>query len=240
MAETMATSQRPVPLPDPVRPDASRAHSIFFRHAAVRAGTALLPGLAAYVAAREHVRPAAAGLIGMDVGSAVLLALLWGAIATANAHTTRARAGAEDPGRTLVYVIVVLASATSLLAATILVGSARDLTPALRQLGAILCLATVALAWAVTHTAFTFRYAHLYYREDAEGVGGIDLPGSADPAYFDFAYFAFTIGMCFQVSDACVSSAQIRRTVLLHAVISFAYNSIILAFVLNLVFGLAN
>ena len=216
------------------------AHHIVFRHALVRVGLSLAAGIAAYVAARSQVRAAASALVGMDAGSAVLLAVSWTAIASSDAPLTRARAGAEDPGRTLVYVIIVLASATSLLAATILVGSARDLTPTLRQLGAVLCLATVALAWVVTHTAFTFRYAHLYYREDSEGVGGIDLPGKTDPAYFDFAYFAFTIGMCFQVSDACVSSPQIRRTVLLHAVISFAYNSIILAFVLNLVFGLAN
>jgi uncharacterized membrane protein len=216
------------------------AHHIVFRHALVRVGLSLAAGIAAYVAARSQVRAAASALVGMDAGSAVLLAISWTAIASSDAPLTRARAGAEDPGRTLVYVIIVLASATSLLAATILVGSARDLTPTLRQLGAVLCLATVALAWVVTHTAFTFRYAHLYYREDSEGVGGIDLPGKTDPAYFDFAYFAFTIGMCFQVSDACVSSPQIRRTVLLHAVISFAYNSIILAFVLNLVFGLAN
>jgi uncharacterized membrane protein len=67
----------------------------------------------------------------------------------------------------------------------------------------------------------------------------VDFPGKHPPTYFDFAYFAFTIGKCFQVSDVCVSSAQIRRAVLLHAVMSFAYNSIILAFVLNLVFSLA-
>ena len=67
----------------------------------------------------------------------------------------------------------------------------------------------------------------------------MDSPGHTPPAYFDFAYFAFTLGMCFQVSDACVSSHQIRKVVLLHAVISFAYNSVILAFVLNLVFGMA-
>ena len=66
-----------------------------------------------------------------------------------------------------------------------------------------------------------------------------ELPGKEPPSYFDFAYFAFTIGMCFQVSDVCVTSRQIRRAVLLHAVISFAYNSVILAFVLNLVFALA-
>jgi uncharacterized membrane protein len=215
-----------------------KSHFIL-RHALVRVGVSIASGIAAYLAMRQEMRAAAAALAGVDAGSAVLLALSWTAIFSSDALVTRARAGAEDPGRTLVSVIVVLASGTSLLAATILVGSARDLTPALRQLGAILCLATVALAWVVTHTAFTFRYAHLYYREDSEGVGGIDLPGKEDPDYFDFAYFAFTIGMCFQVSDACVSSAQIRRTVLLHAVISFAYNSIILAFVLNLVFGLA-
>jgi uncharacterized membrane protein len=214
------------------------SHS-FLRHALVRIGLSIAAGIAAYFAVRLEMPPAAAALVAVDAGSGVLLAISWTAIASSDAQVTRARAGAEDPGRTLVSVIVVLASATSLLAATILVGSARDLTPALKHLGAILCLATVALAWVVTQTAFTFRYAHLYYREDSEGVGGIDLPGKADPDYFDFAYFAFTIGMCFQVSDTCVSSAQIRRTVLLHAVISFAYNSIILAFVLNLVFGLA-
>ena len=71
----------------------------------------------------------------------------------------------------------------------------------------------------------------------------MDLPPRFAPRkgvngyYFDFAYLAFTIGMCFQVSDACVTSSQIRRTVLLHAVISFVYNSVILAFVLNLIFG---
>jgi len=145
----------------------------------------------------------------------------------------------EDPGRTLVYVIVLLTSAVSLLATTMLVRQARSLPPPLAQTVAGLCLAAVALAWAVTHTAFALRYARLYYREDREGIGGIELPGRSDPAYFDFAYFAFTIGMCFQVSDACITSQQIRRVVLLHAVISFAYNSVILAFVLNLVFGMA-
>ena len=96
---------------------------------------------------------------------------------------------------------------------------------------------TVALAWAIGHTAFTFRYAHLFYREDDEGIGGVTFSGANDPTYFDFAYFAFTIGMCFQVSDASVTSCQIRRAVLVHAVLSFAYNTLILAFVLNLVFG---
>ncbi len=99
-----------------------------------------------------------------------------------------------------------------------------------------MCLTSVALAWGLTQTAFTLRYAHLYYREN-DGVGGVSFPGQDQPTYFDFAYFAFTIGMCFQTSDVCVTSPTIRRTVLLHAIISFVYNTAIIAFVLNLVFG---
>ena len=82
------------------------------------------------------------------------------------------------------------------------------------------------------------RYAHLYYRDDAEGEGGLKFPGEHKPDDYDFAYFAFTIGMCFQVSDVLVTSRQIRRSVLFHAVISFAYNTVILALVLNLLFGI--
>jgi uncharacterized membrane protein len=185
-----------------------------------------------------HASGEVASLVGWDVAGAALLGLSWTTIASADAKVTHQRAASEDPGRTLVYVIVVLTSAISLLAATVLVRGARAMSGEARQALIALCLATVALAWIMTHTAFTFRYAHLYYREDAEGVGGVTLPGGEAPAYFDFAYFAFTVGMCFQVSDACVTSHQIRRAVLLHAIISFAYNSVILAFVLNLVFGI--
>jgi uncharacterized membrane protein len=196
-------------------------------------------GVGAWLAAAGRVPSEANALLGWDVGSVVLLALQWTIVLGADAHVTRSRAAAEDPGRTLVYVIVVLTSTASLLAAVLLVREARTLPPGLARVLIALCLAGVALAWTTTHTAFTFRYARLYYREDREGVGGLELPGKLPPTYFDFAYFAFTIGMCFQVSDVCISSPQIRRAALLHAVISFAYNSVILAFVLQLVFGLA-
>jgi uncharacterized membrane protein len=93
------------------------------------------------------------------------------------------------------------------------------------------------LSWFVTHTSYTLRYAHLYYREDDEGIGGVEMPGSEKPTYFDFAYFAFTLGMCFQVSDMTITSGQIRRAALGHAMLSFAYNTFILAFTLNLVFS---
>ncbi len=209
------------------------------RRAVVRIAISFGAGLAAYLAVARRLPTVPATLVGWDIAALVLLALSWGGISHANAEATRQRAGSEDPGRTLVYVIIVLTSSVSLLAATLLLRNTGALPAELAGAVAGLCLLTVALAWTTTHAAFTFRYAHLYYREDAEGVGGVALPGNEAPTYFDFAYFAFTIGMCFQVSDICVTSRQIRRAVLLHAVISFAYNSIILAFVLNLVFGVA-
>jgi uncharacterized membrane protein len=217
----------------------AHAPRIDIRPALVRVATSFAVGLGAYIAVAPRVHPALGALIGWDAGGLILLALSWVIITRADASSTRKLAGSEDPGRTLIYVVVLLTSASSLLAATVLARSSGLLGQEWKDALATLCLATVSIAWATTHTSFTFRYARLYYREDAEGVGGVTLPGDGPPTYFDFAYFAFTIGMCFQVSDVCVTSPQIRRTVLLHAIMSFAYNSVILAFVLNLVFGKA-
>jgi uncharacterized membrane protein len=200
---------------------------------------AILAGASASAAWSSHPLPFVL-LIGWNAASVVLLALSWLFIVASDATATQRRAGSEDPGRTLVYVIVVVASAASLFSALLLSRRADTLAPSESRAVVVgVCLATVALAWALTHTTFTLRYARLYYREDSEGVGGVEFPGDHPPSYADFAYFAFTVGMCFQVSDACVTSSQIRRAVLLQALIAFIYNTVVLAFVLNLVFGAA-
>jgi uncharacterized membrane protein len=178
-------------------------------------------------------------LVGWNAAGLILLALSWVVIWRASPIATHRRAAAEDPGRTLVYVFVVVAATVSLFAAIVLSREAKALPREEARELCVLCVATVSVSWALLQTAFTLRYGHLYYRADDEGVGGVEFPGKQSPSYFDFAYFAFTIGMCFQTSDVCVTSPQIRRAVLLHAVIAFTYNTAILAFVLNLVFGQA-
>jgi uncharacterized membrane protein len=174
---------------------------------------------------------------GWDAGGLLLVGLAWIAIFTADPAETRKRAAADDPGRPIVYATVLLTSATSLLAAVVAQRQASTVAPRSEDLLAALCVVTVALSWFLTHTTFTLRYAHLFYRDD-DNVGGAEFPGGAMPGYMDFAYFAFTVGMCFQVSDVQVTSPQMRRAVLLHAILSFVYNTAILAFVLNLVFNL--
>jgi uncharacterized membrane protein len=175
---------------------------------------------------------------GWDAGATVLLVLTWWIIVGSGPHRTRRRAAAQDPGRTAIWGIVIISSFFSLFAAAGMLRSARHLAPSQAVLLAGLCLGAVVSAWLLTHTAYALRYAHLYYRIDAEGEGGLSFPGDSPPDDWDFAYFAFTLGMCFQVSDVTISSRTIRRYALVHAVLSFAYNTAIVALALNLVFGL--
>lgn len=199
-------------------------------------GYALLAGAIATLAFAAFAPVVVTVLAGWDTAGLVLLALAWWHIWRLGADETAKRAAGDDPGRTAVYALVLLASGVSLFAATAIAHHADTLVLDPNVL-VLLCLGTVGLSWALTHTSFTMRYAHLYYRDDDEGRGGLDFPGGAQPTYFDFAYFSFTIGMCFQVSDVTISSGQIRRAVLLHALMSFAYSTVILAFALNLTFG---
>jgi len=177
-------------------------------------------------------------VVGWDVGALSLLGMVWFLICGSNPVATRCRAAAADPGRTIVWLLVLGASSSSLFAAAGLMRHARVVAPEGGPVLIVAALIAVITAWFLTHTGFTLRYAHLYYRDDDEGEGGLDFPGDRKPSDFDFAYFSFTVGMCFQVSDVTISSPQIRRAVLGHGLLSFAYNTVILALALNLLFGL--
>jgi uncharacterized membrane protein len=182
---------------------------------------------------------AAATIGGWDCGSFTLLALNWQIVWTSDAEETKRRAGAADPGRTAAWVLALVASCFSLFACSLVLRHASSIDPQRSPLLVALCLIAVGTAWNLTHTAYTLRYAHLYYR-DNDHEGGLDFPGKGEPDDLDFAYFAFTIGMTFQVSDVCVTSPQIRRTVLSHAILSFAYNTVIIAITLNVLVGALN
>lgn len=173
-----------------------------------------------------------------DAGSLLLLSWMWMTITRSDVDETRRRAGSEDPGRTLSWLISLGSSAFSLFAATVVLRQAKSLSPHQSAVLVGFSLAAILSAWALTHSSYAFRYAHLYYRDDGGGEGGLEFPGKDEPNDFDFAYFAFTVGMCFQVSDVTVSSRLIRRAVLGQALLSFIYNTTILAIAVNLVVGL--
>jgi len=93
----------------------------------------------------------------------------------------------------------------------------------------VLAPSAVVMAWLLIHTVFTLRYAHQYYAAPT-GTRPLDFPGMDEtPDYLDFAYFAFVIGMTAQTADVSVRGRAIRRTVLLHGLMAFAFNTAVVA-----------
>jgi uncharacterized membrane protein len=196
----------------------------------------LLAGGAVAFALPGHVGGPLRTVAGWDVGAVVLLALVWRIILGAGSEETARRAAAEDVGRSFVWAVAVLGSTVSLFAATVALRNARSMAPQSERELALLCLLAVVTAWILCHTTYTVRYAHLYYRDDGD-LGGLGFPGTEMPCYLDFAYYAFTVGMCFQVSDVTVTQHRMRQATLGHALLSFVFNTVVLALALSLLFG---
>lgn len=202
------------------------------RRASGRLFLAVLLGLV--MAAGVPAPPLLRGVVAWDAGAALLIALGWNVILRSTPEITKKRAAAEDPGRKMVWVLAVISSLFSLFAAIVVLRHAFSIG-AQGRVWAVLGLAAVALSWVVTHTSYSFRYAHLYYWQKREF--GLQFPGEDKPCDIDFAYFAFGIGMCFQVGDVAVTCTRIRRTVLFHCLLSFVHNTVVVALGLNVVFG---
>jgi len=102
-----------------------------------------------------------------------------------------------------------------------------------------LVLGSLGLAWVFSNTIYALHYAHVYYLIDGKGQdrGGIDFPNCDQPDYWDFTYFAFTLGMTFQTSDVDITSRHIRRIVTGHCLAAFVFNLGVLAFTINSIGG---
>jgi uncharacterized membrane protein len=162
-----------------------------------------------------------AGVLASVAGGSWPFALLLGWLAAVR----------EDPGRAVMDALVLVSAVASLAAVGLLLTSTGH-DPDVR---AALSVGSVAVAWAAVHTTFATRYARLYY---AGPDDGIDFNSDEPPAYTDFAYLAFTIGMTFQVSDTAIRAKTIRATALRHALLSFLLGTVVIAATINLLAGL--
>lgn len=150
----------------------------------------------------------------------------------------------QDSSRTLLFLFVVAASLFSLGAILVLLKSPKGATDEQITTHVLLSFGSVIVSWWLVHTVFTMRYAHMYYDTDTDDgkskpFGGLDFPGDNKyPDYLDFVYFSFVIGMTFQVSDVEISSRSIRRLAWVHGLISFAFNTAIVALGINVISGL--
>jgi len=152
-----------------------------------------------------------------------------------DAEAMRRSARANDANRTLMLVM------TAIVMAVMLVVVATELrqkaTPSTAQL--ILIIATLVLGWVFSNLVYTLHYAFLFYRDGGRGGdhGGLEYPERPEPDYWDFAYFAFTLGMTFQTSDVAITSPAIRRVALFHSFAAFIFNLGVIAFSINIIGG---
>lgn len=184
------------------------------------AGTAAL-------AWRTKLAPATLG--GFDLGVATFLIAFIASLGGEGADDMRRRAAENEPDHLILLLIA------AVVAAVVVVAVGFELTT---PGGGNLALAggTLFAAWVFGNMLFALHYAHAYYLNDGKrDRGGLDFPGDGDPTYWDFAYFAFVLGMTFQVSDVSITSRTLRRVALIHSLIAFWFNLAVIALTVSLV-----
>ncbi len=170
------------------------------------------------------------------VAALVFLAWMWRTMAPLDSAGTAEQVTREDPGRATANLLLITASLVSLLAVGLVLVRASKQQGLDKDLLVGVAVLSIVLGWGVVHTVFALRYARLYY--GPARAHGVDFNEDAAPDFIDFAYLALTVGMTFQVSDTDLQTKAIRRTALRHALLSYAFGSLIIASTVNLIAGL--
>jgi uncharacterized membrane protein len=168
-------------------------------------------------------------LIGWDVFIAFYLVLVYVMVLRSGLAHIKRNAILQDDGRFLILLVVALGAFASIAAIIFELDAAHRSTPELA-----LATVTIALSWAAVHTVFALHYAHEFYRGKP---GGLQFPNGdqhEDADYWDFVYFSFVIGMTAQVSDVGITDRIIRRTATVHGIISFIFNTALVALMVNI------
>jgi uncharacterized membrane protein len=177
-------------------------------------------------------------LAGWDAAALAFLLSVWPIITQADSSHAEQLAKREDQTRGSATVLLVGSSVASLLGVGFAITLADGKSGPLQVLLIGVAVLTVVLSWTVVNTVFTLRYADQHFGSAEAGIAFADSDGPDGPTYRDFAYVAFTIGMCYQVSDTTVRSRRIRRTVLSHAMLSYLFGVAIVGGSVNLIAGL--
>ena len=171
-------------------------------------------------------------LSGITATAAMFVLTGWWALWPMDAESTSRHARRDEFEPHLEEVVVVAWALAGLITVAVLLflGGTDE-----RPFAALVALAAVAMSWAGLHLMYAARYAYLFY---SGTPGGIDFNGDDSPAYRDFLYFSYNLGMTYQVSDTGVSSRTIRAIVLRHCLLSYAFGTVILATTINVVAGI--
>lgn len=190
---------------------------------------------------RGHVQLSTQTIATWDAFALSVLAFSWLAIATTPQKEIRVQVRRQDVAGTGIFLFVILAACAGLFAVVFLFHTNKGQAQPHLPSHIALSLLAVISSWAVVHTVFGLHYAHTFYGDSEDPkrhAGGLEFPNEPAPGYLDFAYFSFVIGMTFQVSDVQITSGGLRQLALVHGILSFAFNTIILALTINTVSAL--
>ncbi|MGY8665968.1 DUF1345 domain-containing protein [Bradyrhizobium sp. UFLA05-109] len=168
-------------------------------------------------------------LIGWDALITVYLVLVYSMMLNQDHSHIRRAAIMQDDGRFVLLLVIAVGAFASIAVIVAELGTHRGVA----ELS--LAIATIGLSWAAVHTTFALHYAHDYYRHAKPG--GLQFPSGDEhdhADYWDFVYFSFVIGMTAQVSDVGITDKTIRRTATAHGIVSFIYNTALLALTVNI------
>ena len=200
----------------------------------------LLVGPAVYYLG--HLHSATSAIIGWDVTCMVYAAAVMGAMANKEPHHIAATAVSQDVGRGFILGLVICAAVASIAAVAAELNLAKHTVGLEKFIHIGLAYITVAASWFMVQIVFARHYAHEFYAPDGEagdGIrGGLKFPGGGEPDYWDFLHFSLVIGVASQTADVAFCSKGLRLLGSLHCVLSFTFNSFILAQTINLVAGL--
>jgi uncharacterized membrane protein len=185
--------------------------------------------------------------VGSNVAFAVYGALVVREMPRLTADYLSKRARAADLPVLLIFVITATVVAAALLSLFQLINSKGDPHPFEMTFG----LLAIPLGWFTIHAMTALHYAHVFWIDDEETdsggkskdrkpVGGLEFAGKERPEGWDFLYFSTTVGMTSQTSDTQVSTTQMRRIVLLHSIVSFFFNTVIMAAAVNFAVSLGD
>jgi uncharacterized membrane protein len=183
-------------------------------------------------------------IIGLDTFLATLVALMLAMMSVGTAAQCALMARERERIRHTELMAALVATLVGIAAIAVMLHSQRDEARWLRTVHLGGSLLALLLGWIAVQVTFAIQYMRAYYRNQ-EGAGshrtepGLEFPGQRSPDLWDFAYYSFTIGMCFQTSDVSISGSAIRRLSLVHAIYSFFYVAAIIGFTVNVLSNLA-
>ncbi len=198
-------------------------------------------GALAWVLLPDNLSLPTRAVLAWDIGALVYLGLAAFLFTTERRARMAADAARQQEGEWTIFSLTIAAAVFSLVAILGEFAAIKDIHGAPRNLHVALMAGTLLVSWLTVHTTFAFRYAHEFYSRDAGGPEfdrGLEFPGERSPDYLDFVYFALVLGMTFQVSDVQITARKMRRLATVHGLLSFLFNTIILALSVNLAAGL--